>query len=122
MLTDTEEIFYAEDGSRTPAVELDWDSIDRNCFRYCDPQGMDLDRASKAIRQIVSWIFQDGPKNETGVFIRATICAWVFLPEYQRFTETEMAGNLEKHKQSIGRWAEVFKRDFPSVRTPHLRR
>jgi len=119
MITDADPIYFDHSGITT-GIDPDWDSIDRNVFQRCEPDAADFDKAAEAIRQVQRWVFQDGPRNPEGLVIRSTIAAWIFLPELRQLNMTSMAAGMGLKKQSLGRWVDVWKRDFPHIRTPHM--
>jgi len=82
----------------------------------------DLEAAQEVIRQLINWIWQDGMKNPEGLNIRAIIVCWVFLPHLHPLNLTELARAFGKHKQSLGRWVDDFKRQFPGIRNPHMKK
>jgi hypothetical protein len=122
MLTDLDESFFAEDGTRTGAVDFDYDAVDRNLFTGFDPKENDFDRAGNAILTLLRWQWQDGSsRNMHGMAIRAMINCWRFIPELQGITETDLALRFGLQKQSVGRWASVWGRDFGSIiPNPHM--
>jgi len=116
---------HAEDGSLTASVPFDYEVIDRNLFPadeqvFSDNQAI-IDASCLLFQRFVRWIWQDGKKNPEGVQIRAMIVCWIFIPELRALTETQLAIGFGKEKQSIGRWVDQWKRDFPHVRSPHMR-
>lgn len=70
-------------------------------------------------RRVYSWIYQPPCKDMDGFICRSIIGAWVFIPEIRSLTLTEIAGRFGKHKQSLGRWVDDFKRQFPEI-TNHM--
>ena len=75
----------------------------------------------KLFRALVRWMWQDGMKNVNGLAIRSMIVCWIFIEELHPLTLTQVARGFGRHKQSHGRWVEIFKRCFPMVKTPHMR-
>lgn len=118
---------HAEDGHLEPTCGPDWDAIDRNCFGV-EPEDdneeftpEEIDAACKVFTQLLEWIWQRGMKDERGIAIRAIVCCWVFLAQLRPLTETEIARGFGKHKQSLGRWVDDFKRRFPKIRIAHMK-
>lgn len=119
---------HAEDGQWEAAVEFDFDAIRINGFDPPAPENdpteftvEELDAASKAFTQMVSWIWQDGKNNSEGITIRAIIVCWIFLSHLRPLTLTEMARGFGKKKQSLGRWVDDFKSKFPDIRICHMK-
>ncbi len=112
---------FAEDGHIEPACEFDYDAIDRGSFGAEQPSDEHMDGAKRAFTQLVEWVWQSGMNNADGIAIRAIIVCWIFLPELRPLSLTEMAQGFDKHKQSLGRWVDIFKRDFPHIRIAHMK-
>jgi hypothetical protein len=116
---------HTEDGSLTAAVEFDYEIVERNVFSSAEPAETGnqsaIDASVILFQRFTRWVFQDGKKNADGVKIRAMIVCWIFIPELRSLTETDLAIGFGMKKQSIGRWVEQWKRDFPHIRSPHMR-
>jgi len=81
-----------------------------------DPASPDpMFAASEAVRLLFAWVYQPPCKDQEGFYCRAIIACWIFVPQLRSYTMTEMAGRFGKKKQSLGRWVEDFKREFPEV-------
>ena len=119
---------HAEDGHVEPAVGFDFDTVDRKVFGV-DRNGQttttmsseEIDAACTVFRSLVEWMWQDGMKQVEGLTIRAIIVCWVFVPELRALTLTEMAQGFGKKKQSLGRWVDEFKKEFPRIRIAHMK-
>lgn len=116
---------HADDGSLTAAVEFDYEAIERNLFARRAAEEIDnqavIDGAARLFQQFMRWVWQDGKKNPNGVQIRAMIACWIFIPELRPLKETDLAIGWGMKKQSIDRWVQEWKKDFPKVRSPHMR-
>jgi hypothetical protein len=116
---------HTDDGSLTAAVEFDYEIVERNLFPAAEPvesaNQACIDGAALLFQRFARWIWQDGKKNPDGVKIRAMIVCWIFISELRALTETDLAIGFGMKKQSIGRWVEQWKRDFPNIRSPHMR-
>jgi len=116
---------HSDDGSLTAAVEFDYELIERNLFPAAEmfesSSQVCIDGAAVLFQRLVRWVWQDGKKNAEGVKIRAMVVCWIFIPELRSLTETDLAIGFGKKKQSIGRWVEQWKKDFPNIRSPHMR-
>lgn len=118
---------HAEDGAITPAVEFDYDLVEQNLFgpkavkELKKISSKDIEAARQAFRILLQWVFQNGMKNPDGLKIRTIICCWIYLEELRPMTLTELAIGFGMKKQSLGRWVDEFKKDFPDVRIPHMR-
>lgn len=111
------------DGQPEPAVEFNYDAIEGVTpdSDLSDLTTQDIDRAVEALRSILQWIFQNGSNNSDGVKIRAIIACWIFLKELRIYPLTKMAKGFGLKKQSLGRWHDDFKRQFPTIKTPHMK-
>ena len=124
--TDREPAF-AEDGHIEPSIGFDYDSIDRHVFQIEPANDRDrltpeqADAACQMFRSLVEWLWSDAKKNVEGLQIRAMIICWLFVPEIQSLTLTEMARGFGKKKQSLGRWVDDFKPRFPWLVTCHMK-
>ncbi len=116
-----------DSGRPVPVQGFDFDLIDRNLFNAKDVKELktltaeEMDRTIQALATLLRWIFQDGMKNSDGLKIRSIICCWIFLRELRSLTLQEMASGFGMDKQSLGRWHDVFKLDFPHIKTSHMR-
>ena len=104
-----------EDGNPTIAVEFDYAAIDG------EYSSRDLDGMRLAMRKLFAWVWQGGMADDRGRQIRNAIVCWIFLEELRPLTMSQFARGLGLHKQSLGRWIDDFKRQFPEIRTPHMR-
>lgn len=43
---------------------------------------------------------------------------WVFLPEVRAMNMSQLARGYGLHKQSLGRWVDKFKKEFPHIKLP----
>jgi hypothetical protein len=113
---------FDEDSRLIATTSFPYDEVDRDLglFEPDSPEKYDLDAASEAIRRLLRWLFQNGPRNPEGLQIRAVVLCHIFLPELRPMTLTQMAGCMGKHKQSLGRWQDQFKRDFPNIPSSHF--
>jgi hypothetical protein len=122
-----EDAAHAEDGHLVPIAEFDYASVELNLFgenpeaEIAEFSQEEIDRGIKVLRLLLQWIFQDGMKNADGLKIRAIISCWIFLKELRPLTLTELARGFQLDKQSIGRWVDKFKEDFPEIKTCHMR-
>jgi hypothetical protein len=123
---------FDEGGEITPIAEFDYDQVERRLTSDLSNPELkeELDRmtpeereaALKLFRCLVRWLWQDGMKNTDGLTIRSILVCWIFIEELHPMTLTQMArGFGGRHKQSLGRWVELFKQQFPFIRTPHMR-
>jgi hypothetical protein len=85
------------------------------------PETKDIDAAVRAFELLLAWVWQHGPKNNNGIEIRAVICCWIFMKQLRPITLTEMAATVGRDKQSLGRWFDEFKKDFPQIKTCHMK-
>jgi len=115
------------DGQLLPTVDFEWSVVEKNLFGDVDLDEMaeltpeDLERVWKVCDCLLRWVWQNGMKNVDGLQIRTIILCWVFIKELRPMEMSELARGFGKDKQSIGRWFDVFKVDFPFIRTPHMR-
>ena len=125
------DVFFEEDGHLTGVVEFDYDQVERELSKQLyDPEcqkelanltAQEVEAALKLFRALIRWVWQDGMANQSGLTIRSIILCWLFIEELREHTLTEMAKSSGRHKQSLGRWVETFKREFPYIRSPHIR-
>lgn len=125
MLTMT----HGHDESRAiiPTTDFDYSIVEKNLFQI-EPENdlteftaVELDAATRAFGRMLQWVWQDGMKNPDGVKIRSIIVCWIFLKELRPMTLTQIAQGYGMKKQSLGRWVDQFKLDFPEIRTVHMR-
>jgi hypothetical protein len=121
-----ETAFFNEQHRREPTCEPDYDAIDRNVFGVDDVtlDGASTEARELAVRMMIrlkSWDFQDGLKYKEGLMIRSAVSAWAVVPDIRLFTLTQLSLGLGLEKQSLGRWVDRFKRDFPLIRNDHMR-
>jgi hypothetical protein len=112
-----------QDGTPEPACDFHYpedDAVepDSNLSDFCQE---DLDRAICGLRSLLQWIYQNGSNNPDGVKIRAIIACWIFLKELRVHPLTKMARGYGLDKQSLGRWHDDFKKQFPHIKTPHMK-
>lgn len=122
------DVVHGDSGEIERAVEFDYSAVEKACFHNADlPEVMTREEAEEMavvlLTSVCGWIWQyaAGTKNSKGQLIRSAIVAWVFLPEVQAMTLTELSRSFGKHKQSFGRWVDDFKVRFPNVRNPNMK-
>lgn len=118
------DLHYEEDGRPVPIQEFSYAEIDReeiDAEELASLTPKEMDAALKVLERILSWIWQNGMKNPEGLQIRAMIACWIFLKHLSAMELSELARGFKKKKQSIGRWHDQFKRDFPFIKTPHMK-
>jgi hypothetical protein len=115
-------IGYDENGTVIPVAEFDFASLDTGHDTDLDKiSRKELEASLKAFRILLDWIWQNGMRNPNGVKIRAILCCWVFLEQVRPISLTQLAKGYGMKKQSLGRWVDNFKRDFPQFRIAHMR-
>jgi hypothetical protein len=104
-------------------TEFDYTSLDAgHDTDLSDVSPQELEAAQKAFRILLEWIWQNGMRNPNGVKIRAIICCWIFLQQVRKTVNlTKLAKGYGMKKQSLGRWVDNFKRDFPQFKVAHMR-
>jgi hypothetical protein len=118
---------HEDDGRPTPATDIDYNAVDQNLFGETDEWDLkeitpkEADAAIRLMRALLAWIFQNGMKNTDGITLRAILICWIFLKELRPLQLSELARGFGKDKQSLGRWHDQFKVDFPFIKTPHMR-
>jgi hypothetical protein len=121
------EVAHEEDGHLVGVSQFDYDAVERSLFDVSPADDLteitplELEAAQRAFSRLLAWIWQDGMKNPDGVKIRAIILCWIFLKHLRPMTLTELAMGYGMKKQSLGRWVDQFKRDFPEYKTCHMR-
>ena len=127
--------FFDEDGKIIPATDFDYPEFDfsgasQRDLAKLDPA--DLDKAIQAFTKLLEWVWADAFKrspnddpfknrNLEGVKIRAIIVCWVFLKSLRKLSLTQVARATGKKKQSISRFMTRFKKDWPKIRTSHMK-
>lgn len=120
-------IAHEEDGHLTGTTDFDIEQVERNVFGFQPEEDLaqitprELAAAEQAFTQMLAWVWQSGMKNPEGVKIRAIIVCWVFLKHLRPMTLSELAQGYGMKKQSLGRWVDQFKTDFPKYRIAHMR-
>jgi hypothetical protein len=115
---------FGEDGGRVPIVQFDYGAVEP----AVEEPGLgglsaaELEGAMRGFQALVRWVWQDGMRNPNGLLIRAIIVCWIFLPELRGHSLTAVARGFGRYKQSLGRWHDRFKVEFPTVKTVHMRR
>ena len=123
---------FDDHGEVTGVEEFDYDLVERRLSAdlgspECQEElskltPEEVESGLKLFRCLVRWLWQDGMKNANGLTIRSIIVCWIFIEELHPMTLTQMArGFGGRHKQSLGRWIDSFKRLFPYIKTPHMR-
>lgn len=120
------DLAFGENGERIPVANFPFHLLDEVA---AEEKGIaaeeftiaELAGAEEAFRRLMTWVWQDGMRNPEGVKIRAIICCWVFLKHVRPCTLTELAARYGMKKQSLGRWVDQFKLDFPDYWTCHMR-
>jgi hypothetical protein len=121
------DVAHEEDGHLVGVAQFDYDAVERSLFDVAPADDLteitplELEAAQRAFSRLLAWIWQDGMKNPDGVKIRAIILCWIFLKHLRPMTLTELARGYGMKKQSLGRWVDQFKRDFPEYKTCHMR-
>lgn len=118
---------HDESGHLVSLTEFDYGQIEGNLFGDNPESDLsqfsaaEVDRALQVLRVLLQWMWQNGMKNVDGVKIRAIIVCWIFLKELRPMTLTQLGRGFKLKKQSLGRWVDAFKRDFPQIKTCHMR-
>ncbi len=119
--------FFDDGGGRVETVDFDYDEIERQVFNHdpeaeCDQlSAEEMELALKMFRRLLTWIFQNGMKNPEGLQIRSIVACWVMLEVLHPLSLTEIARGFGKDKQSLGRWVDEWKKEFPQIRNPHIK-
>jgi hypothetical protein len=116
-------VAFGDDGSVCSAIDFDYDAVDEALIHAPQVPGLDgaqhpnarHEETIVALQVILEWILQKVPRNQNGIEIRATIAAWIFLPYLRSLSLTEVSAMVGRDKQSLGRWVDDFKRQFPGV-------
>ncbi len=113
---------FTDSGERTAVVQFPFDEVDRNLSPTQPTDDESLkESAVKFVESLMRFIWQDAKNNPQGLQIRAMIVCWQILEELAPMTETELALGFGMKKQSVGRWVEQFKKEFPHIRSPHIK-
>lgn len=101
----------------TQSVDFAYDEVDRRfgVAHLHDETRDPVEMACECQRQLWAWAWNDACKNWDGFQCRCAVLAWVFHEPLRAYSMTEMAGRIGKKKQSLGRWVEDFKAQFPDI-------
>lgn len=123
---------FDEQGKVTGVEEFDYDLVERRLAEDLSSPELreelsqltpeEVEAGLKLFRCLVRWLWQNGMRNPNGLTIRAILVCWIFVEELHPMTLTQMARGFGcRHKQSLGRWMDAFKLQFPFIKTPHMR-
>lgn len=119
------ELAFGENGERVLAEDFDYNLFDgvreEVAAEAANLSPAEMETALKLFEHLLRWQWQSGMRNPDGVKIRAIICCWIFLKVLRPMTLTQLAHHYGMDKQSLGRWVDQFKKDFPQIRTVHMR-
>lgn len=116
-----ETIAHTETGIE-PSCDPDWSTIfgaDEVPTEDCTTESMIMARA--LMRKFLGWAWQDGMRDPAGLMVRCIVLCWVFLPQLEILTLTELSLGFGRTKQAIGKWVDKFKIAFPNIRNKHMR-
>jgi hypothetical protein len=113
---------FDENSQHIEFVDFPYDAIDDP-----DPHGevigglshREQEAALKLFMAMIRWIFSTGHRD--GIFLRALLVCWIFLPDLHQKSMQSLAKDYDKHKQSFGRWHDDFKKKFPHIKTVHMK-
>jgi hypothetical protein len=116
------ENYHGEDGKIVRAVDFDYSGVDAILGEIVQekPSIQDIELALDAFRSLLKWIWQNGKNDSNGIQIRSMIVCWIFLEELRSLSMEDIANGFGKHKQSLGRWHDDFKKQFPMIKTQHM--
>lgn len=126
-LTESDNAGYDDSSELHPTCGPDWEAIEVNCDgqdfieAVKELRAEHLEGALIVIRGLMAWTYQNGSTNMEGKAIRNAIIEWLVLPQLRHLTLTQISKAYGKHKQSLGRWVDDFKRTFPTVKTVHMK-
>lgn len=116
------ETAYDEEGHHQLTVPFDLEEVERRLgeeqINLNDEQVKIL---GEALQRILAWIWQSGMSDHRGTLIRTTIACWVLHPEVAAMSLTELAQGMGLHKQSLGRWSDKWKEQFPDLKNSHMK-
>ena len=121
---------FDEDGRPILITDFDWEEIERNLAsetkqlrRSCKRGEItreQLETAMELCGTLLRWVWNNGKRDKRGVAIRSLIICWLYLDELRPLTEAQLARGFGLKKQSVGRWVEQFKKEFPMFKSPQL--
>ena len=94
-----------------PYEDFPYDQVDRDLGFV--KEKVEDERATEALRRFSQWIAQGDLRDWDGVFCRMTNIIWILCPQLSSYSMSKMAKRVGKKKQSLGRWVDDFKREFP---------
>lgn len=113
----SDETKYDDAGQVTLVSDFSYDEIDER-LGYA-PSERDIEDALECQRRVWRWVYQPPCVDLDGFMCRCIVACWIFVPQLRSQTMTYVAGRFGKKKQSIGRWVDDFKTEFPEV-SKHL--
>ena len=109
---------YDDSGNVTLTCGFNWDAIDAYNFTKEDELKTEaIEIACEGYRKVWTWIYQPPCDNLDGWTCRCIIATWLFVPQLRSYTLTEIAGRFGKKKQSLDRWVQQLKQEFPELAT-----
>lgn len=75
-----------------------------------------MEEFSQFVIKLSRWVWQNASHNRDGLQHRASIFCWRINPDLEYMTLTHLAEGFGLDKQSIGRWHDSFKREFPNLK------
>ncbi|MCU0772368.1 MAG: hypothetical protein MUE94_11465 [Verrucomicrobia bacterium] len=82
------------------------------------------EQAAECLRHLFRWVNSGASFRDCAGFVtRSAIVSWIVCPENHALSMTDVAGRFGKKKQSLGRWVDDFKLQFPQLcqHAHHLR-
>jgi len=113
-------IAYDENSLKTLTTDFPFHELDCEAL---DAKEEAMEMACEAAHRVWEWIYQPACKDLDGFTCRCIVACWVFVPMLRGYSMTDIASRFGKHKQSLGRWVDDFKLQFPEVakHLAHLR-
>lgn len=117
-----------------PTTEPDWDSMDRSIFpiEYLEAdsgnaaddemiEALARELSLKMLERVLDWMWQKAMSDPDGFKIRSIVVGWVISKRMRTMTLTQIATGFGLEKQSLGRWVDQWKRDFPTIKNHHMK-
>ena len=96
-----------------PYEDFPYDQVDRD-LGLIKPED-EYELTVEVQRRIWLWVWQGDNRDLEGWLCRCAIMCWVFCDQLRSTSMSKMAKRIGKKKQSLGRWVDDFKREFPLI-------
>lgn len=119
-VTATVDFNYSEVDELLQGDRLNSSDIRRMIEEAAREEGMHM--AAQAVGSLARWL--GTTKNKHGIACRGIVLNWLYDSLQHDCSLTEIAGQYGLKKQSVGRWVDDFKKEFPQavIHLKHIRK